>query len=225
MAWNGHHWSNSLPLPGKKSSGIKERTKRIPTTPLLKIVIFCGCRRIINESNIHDVLGWVPRVEFVSSAHVTDTRLHQPSIVPLNRERMNFTFRFWKLVVVAALLRKRGNFSSLWKTKTSWWHTAEETYRVIHFHMWLSLSYSSIRREQFWKSSSTTNGIVGTAFIRSSQGDCAISHSCISMAVMHPSLRWSGGYCANTTDRKRGSGTVRGNAEWLPFPPTYYFEC
>ena len=97
MAWNGHHWSNALPLPEKKSSGIKERTKRILTTPLLKIVIFCGCRRIINESNIHDVLGWVPRAEFVSSAHVTDTRLHQPSIVPLNRERMNFTFSLWKL--------------------------------------------------------------------------------------------------------------------------------
>ena len=99
MAWNGHHWSNSLPCQKKKSSGIKERTKRILTTPLLKIVIFCGCRRIINESNIHDVLGWVPRAEFVSSAHVTDTRLHQPSIVPLNRERMNFTFRFGKLLL------------------------------------------------------------------------------------------------------------------------------
>ena len=27
--------------------------------------------------------------------------------------------------------------------------------------------------------------------------------------------------CANTTDRKQGTGTVRGNAEWLPFPSTY----
>ena len=54
----------------------------------------------------------------MSSAHVTDTRLHQTSIVPLNRERMNFTFRFGKLVVVAALLRtEKGNFRVYEKRK------------------------------------------------------------------------------------------------------------
>ena len=47
----------------------------------------------------------------MSSAHVTDTRLHQPSIVPLNRERMNFTFRFGKL------LRKREIFRVYEKRK------------------------------------------------------------------------------------------------------------
>ena len=52
----------------------------------LSSTIFCGCRRIINESNIHDVLGEVSRVEFVSSAHVTGTRLHQPSIVTFNQK-------------------------------------------------------------------------------------------------------------------------------------------
>ena len=43
----------------------------------------------------------------------------------------------------------------------------------------------------------------------------------ISMAVIHPSLGWSEWHCANTTDRIQGTGTVRGNAEWLPFPSTY----
>ena len=100
--------------------------------------------------------GKVPRAEFVSSDHVTGTRLHQPSIVPFNQK--GWTSPCW---------RKREIFRRVYEKRKR--HGAQT---------FIESFISRARAAAPFGALMESNG-VGTGSNRSSQEDCAISHSAI----------------------------------------------